>query len=53
VLLMAQGLDAAIVNPCDAQLMMNVRAAEALLSRDEYCARYLQAFREGKLGQAA
>lgn len=52
-LLMAQGLDAAIVNPRDEQLMMNVRAAEALLSRDEYCANYLQAFREGKLGQAA
>ncbi|HUZ45664.1 MAG TPA: dihydropteroate synthase [Terriglobia bacterium] len=53
VLLMAQGLDAAIVNPCDQQLMMNVRAAEALLSRDEFCAKYLRAFREGKLGQAA
>lgn len=53
VLLMAQGLDTAIVNPCDAQLMMNIRAAEALLSRDEYCARYLHAFREGKLNPAA
>jgi 5-methyltetrahydrofolate--homocysteine methyltransferase len=52
VLLMAQGLDAAIVDPCDAQLMMNVRAAEALLARDEYCANYIQAFREGKLGGA-
>jgi 5-methyltetrahydrofolate--homocysteine methyltransferase len=49
LLLMAQGLDAAIVDPCDAQLMMNVRAAEALLARDEYCANYIQAFREGKL----
>jgi 5-methyltetrahydrofolate--homocysteine methyltransferase len=53
VLLMSQGLDAAIVDPCDPQLMMNVRAAEALLARDEYCANYIQAFREGKLGQAA
>jgi 5-methyltetrahydrofolate--homocysteine methyltransferase len=52
VLLMAQGLDAAIVDPCDSLLMMNVRAAEALLARDEYCANYIQAFREGKLGQA-
>jgi cobalamin-dependent methionine synthase I len=49
VLLMARGLDAAIVDPCDPQLMMNVRAAEALLGRDEYCANYLRAFREGKL----
>jgi 5-methyltetrahydrofolate--homocysteine methyltransferase len=52
LLLMAQGLDAAIVDPCDPQLMMIVRAAEALLGRDEYCANYIQAFREGKLGQA-
>jgi 5-methyltetrahydrofolate--homocysteine methyltransferase len=51
LLLMAQGLDAAIVDPCDPQLMMNIWAAEALLARDEYCANYIRAFREGKLGQ--
>jgi 5-methyltetrahydrofolate--homocysteine methyltransferase len=49
VLLMARGLDAGIVDPCDQQLMANIRAAEALLGRDEYCANYLRAFREGKL----
>jgi cobalamin-dependent methionine synthase I len=49
VLLMARGLDAAIVDPCDRQLMMNVKAAEALLGRDEYCIEYLRAYREGKL----
>jgi 5-methyltetrahydrofolate--homocysteine methyltransferase len=49
VLLMARGLDAGIVDPCDPQLMVNIRAAEALLGRDEYCANYLRAFREGKL----
>jgi 5-methyltetrahydrofolate--homocysteine methyltransferase len=53
VLLMAQGLDAAIVDPTDPQLMMNIRAAEALLGCDEFCANYIQAFREGKLGPAA
>ena len=36
VLLMARGLDAGIVDPCDPQLMANIRAAEALLGRDEY-----------------
>ena len=51
-LLMAQGLDAAIVDPCDPQLMANIRAAEALLGRDEYCTNYIQAFRDGKLGTA-
>jgi 5-methyltetrahydrofolate--homocysteine methyltransferase len=49
VLLMARGLDAGIVDPCDPQLMVNIRAAEALLGRDQYCANYLRAFREGKL----
>lgn len=49
LLLMARGLDAAIVDPCDRQLMMNIKAAEALLGRDEYCADYLRAYREGKL----
>ncbi len=49
VLLLAQGLDAAILDPCDRQLMANVAAAEALLGRDEYCGQYLRAFRAGKL----
>ncbi len=49
VLLMSRGLDAAIVDPCDRQLMANIAAAEALLGRDEYCAEYLRAYRAGKL----
>ena len=49
VLLLGWGLDAAIVDPCDQQMMMNLRAAEALLGRDEYCVAYLRAFRDGKL----
>ena len=47
---MARGLDAAIVDPCDRQLMANIAAAEALLGRDEYCVEYLRAFRAGKTG---
>ena len=38
-----------IVDPTDPQLMANIRAAEALSGRDEYCGNYLRAFREGKL----
>lgn len=52
VLLMAHGLDAAIVDPCDQQLMRNIAAAEALLGRDEFCVNYLRAFRDGKLETA-
>jgi 5-methyltetrahydrofolate--homocysteine methyltransferase len=50
LLLMAHGLDAAIVDPCDPQLMMNLIAAEALLGRDAHCKSYVRAYREGKLG---
>jgi 5-methyltetrahydrofolate--homocysteine methyltransferase len=49
VLLLGRGLDAAIIDPCDQQMMMNLRAAEALLGRDEYCVSYLRAYREGKM----
>jgi 5-methyltetrahydrofolate--homocysteine methyltransferase len=49
LLLMAHGLDAAIVDPCDPQLMTNVIAAEALLGRDAHCRNYLRAYREGAL----
>jgi 5-methyltetrahydrofolate--homocysteine methyltransferase len=52
VLLMSRGLDAAIADPCDRQLMANIAAAEALLGRDEYCAGYLRAYRAGKLEPA-
>ena len=52
LLLMAHGLDAAIIDPCDQQLMANVLAAEALLGRDEYSAEYLRAFRQGRLTAA-
>jgi len=49
LLLAAHGLDAAIVDPCDPQLMMAIMAAEVLLGRDKNCRKYLTAFREGKL----
>lgn len=46
---MTAGLDAVILDPLDARLMALLRAAEAVLGRDGYCARYLRAFREGRL----
>lgn len=50
--LMSRGLDAAIADPCDRQLMAAIAAAEALLGRDKLCVRYLRAFRAGKLSPA-
>ncbi len=49
VLLMGRGLDTAIIDPCVEGLVARVLAAEALIGRDEYCASYLRAYREGKL----
>lgn len=49
VMAIAKGLDGAIMNPLDAQMMKNIMAAEALAGQDEYCMNFLQAFRSGKL----
>jgi cobalamin-dependent methionine synthase I len=49
LLLLARGLDAAILDPTDRQLMAGLTAGEALLGRDNHCLRYLRAFREGRL----
>jgi 5-methyltetrahydrofolate--homocysteine methyltransferase len=48
-LLMSRGLDAVIADPTDRQLMATLRAADALLGRDEYCMEYIKAFRAGLL----
>ncbi len=49
VLCMGAGLDGAILDPLDAGLMSLLRASEALLGRDDYCLRYIEAFRAGRL----
>jgi 5-methyltetrahydrofolate--homocysteine methyltransferase len=43
------GLDAAILDPTEKQVISSIRAAQALISEDEYCAEYIKAFREGRL----
>jgi 5-methyltetrahydrofolate corrinoid/iron sulfur protein methyltransferase len=44
----AKGLDGAIVNPLDLQMMANIVAAEALAGRDDFCVHYLKAYRAGR-----
>jgi 5-methyltetrahydrofolate--homocysteine methyltransferase len=46
---MSAGLDAAILDPTEKQVMSAALASGALTGQDEYCALYLKAFREGKL----
>lgn len=48
-LLMANGLDGAILDPLDTHLMATIKAAEALLAKDDYCGEYLTAFRKKQL----
>ena len=44
----SKGLDGAIINPLDKAMMANIIAAEALVGRDEFCMKYLEAYRAGK-----
>lgn len=46
---MSYGLDSAIIDPTDHELMASLVTAEALLNRDEFCSRYIKAYRKGKL----
>jgi 5-methyltetrahydrofolate--homocysteine methyltransferase len=48
-MLLASGMDTAIMDPCDTRMMASLSAAEALLGIDEYCMTYLEAHRGGKL----
>jgi cobalamin-dependent methionine synthase I len=48
VMAISKGLDGAIVNPLDKKMMANIIAAEALAGKDNYCMKYLQAYRAGK-----
>lgn len=45
----AAGLDSAILDPLDKKIMSFVYAAELIHNKDEYCANYLSAYRQGKL----
>jgi len=49
VMLITAGLDAALLDPTDREMMSLIAASEALLNNDEFCAQYLAAFRAGKL----
>ena len=50
VLAMHSGMDAAILDPTDRELIGLLHASEALLGSDEYCMGYIRAFRENRIG---
>jgi len=46
---MVHGLDSAIIDPTDRELMASLITAEAILDRDKFCVGYITAYRKGKL----
>jgi 5-methyltetrahydrofolate--homocysteine methyltransferase len=50
ILAMASGLDSAIIDPLNKEMMGLIYAAEALLGKDEMCIEYINAYRAGAFG---
>ncbi|SHN80346.1 methyltetrahydrofolate cobalamin methyltransferase [Desulfitobacterium chlororespirans] len=50
VLAMGAGMDSAIIDPTNRDLLGLIYAANALLEKDEYCLDYISAFKEGLIG---
>lgn len=46
----AVGMDSAIANPNDRELMTAIMAAELLMDKDRYCMNFNKAFRAGRIG---
>jgi 5-methyltetrahydrofolate--homocysteine methyltransferase len=45
------GLDAAILDPLDKNIISHLKAARTIIGADEFCADYIRAFREGILAK--
>jgi 5-methyltetrahydrofolate--homocysteine methyltransferase len=52
ILCLGAGMDSAIIDPSNEDMLALIYAAEALLGRDEMCMEYINAFREGLFGEA-
>jgi 5-methyltetrahydrofolate--homocysteine methyltransferase len=44
-----RGLDSAILDPTDHQLIGALKASLMIVGKDEFCMQYITAFREGRL----
>lgn len=44
------GMDSAIMDPCNRDMMATLLATEALLGRDKFCRNYSNAYRKNKIG---
>jgi 5-methyltetrahydrofolate--homocysteine methyltransferase len=52
ILAMNAGMDSAILDPLNKEMMGLIYATEALLGQDEYCIEFINAFRSGLFGNA-
>ncbi|MCL2166846.1 MAG: methyltetrahydrofolate cobalamin methyltransferase [Clostridiales bacterium] len=52
ILAMGAGMDSAIVDPTNRDMLGIIYAANALLENDEYCLEYIGAYRDGVIGPA-
>jgi 5-methyltetrahydrofolate--homocysteine methyltransferase len=50
ILAMNAGMDSAIIDPLNKEMMGLIYATEALLGKDEYCIEFINAFRSGLFG---
>ncbi len=48
-LMMAAGMDSAIMDPLDSSIMATIRTADMLLGKDDYCMAYLKGVRSGAI----
>jgi 5-methyltetrahydrofolate corrinoid/iron sulfur protein methyltransferase len=44
------GMDSAILDPCNQEMMATLLATEALLGRDKFCRKFSNAYRSGRIG---
>lgn len=49
---MTAGMDSAVLDPCNRDMMGMVFATEAMLGEDMFCIKYLNAYRKGLFGKA-
>lgn len=47
------GMDSAVMDPCNRDMMGTIFATYALLEKDKHCRKYSKAFRQGKIGPVA
>lgn len=47
IMAITKGLDSAILDPLDKKMMASITVAEMLAGKDEFCANYMNAYREG------